>query len=190
MFFHCYFLITICVLIFSVNVVSDSKVKSPVMALPVDIALKTLKAIISIESATEEHIFRKEVKNSLKRISQQLEGIKALITQQSNYIIDKLSTKIDMETVIDFVRVVERINKRYEKEFLKYFMENNTYEMKTIEKYIEASIDSSSVFRQQLLLVEEYTSTVKHSRNVKFDSVFTILHRAAQEEVSNVKMNM
>lgn len=184
---RCNFILKLFMLIFFVNIASVSKVKLPVLPLPADIALKTLKVITSIVSAVDDAAFRKEIEKSLGYISEQLEGIRSLVMQQSTYIIEKLSTKIDMETVKDFVRIVDMIDHRYEKEFLRYFVGNNTYENDTIQKYIQACVDSQSAFRQQLLLVEEYASTVRHSRKVKFDSVFTILHRAAQEEVSKIR---
>ncbi|CAD6229229.1 GSCOCG00012096001-RA-CDS [Cotesia congregata] len=117
---------------------------------------KAIQALIAIKSSINNHNFQQDVISALDEIRASNVKTEYLITTEADRIINVLSVKIDTEVVKDFIHIVYKINTRFEKQFLRYFTGNNTYENQTIDHYISTTINPNQ-FKKTLSLIKEYT---------------------------------
>lgn len=161
---------------------------NPVLTLPLSqIGYKAIQVIKSVGTVISNNMFQENVKRSLVEISQNIEELKSLIKYESNYIIQKITAKIDMQIVKEFKRTVYKIDQRYEDEFMKYFLrrDNVTYNQRTIDDYVTATI-SSQGFKQTLSLINDYTIPISYDTYPRLDTVFEILRNDLKTRVSKL----
>ncbi|XP_044595743.1 uncharacterized protein LOC123272815 isoform X2 [Cotesia glomerata] len=166
---------SLCVLLILSITPSSSQINPKALIEVAKYGWKAIQALIAIDSSVKNHKFQQDVINALDEIRQSTARIESLITDEANRIIEELKVKIDMQIVGKFVRAVFEINERFEKKFLRYFTDNDTYQPETIENYINETIYSSD-FKRALARIQEYTVPNHYIPHVDEKLVFEILH--------------
>ncbi|XP_034941509.1 uncharacterized protein [Chelonus insularis] len=142
-----------------------------------------IKALMDLKKAHNDRMWKQKVTESLAEIVNSTRRIESLLTEEADRVIEELSVKIDMQAVHDFTRVVHSINERFEKKFIKYFVEDNSYQVETIQSFINETI-SESGFQRILHSLNSYIIPRNYLNHVPDKRLFDILL-----DYQKIKMN-
>lgn len=136
--------------------------------------VKVLQESVEIKNKFSDEDKKLFLRNSTINIQKNTMIMKSFIKAQQ--VINELSAKIDLKLVSDFFVTAERINRKYETHFVKYYLNNDEYNPWTIENFVNTVIRGErNELKKSLHQIRRFIVPKYNSQSVKDKKLFQIL---------------